>query len=723
MSVAEGGLIRALRWISAGIALIVALSLPLGYWLVVYNFVAEETANDAAAHAEIVTQRINANPDLWRFESPRLDAIVAARPLTAGIVEKHSIEDDHGVVLSTNAQYLQSPLLTRAAPLLDSGTVVGQFVTSRSLLAPLQNTALVGLFALLLGLAIYLSLNWLPLRALSRTLGALGHERERLATIVDNAVEGIITFNADGLLQSLNPAAARMFGYDRAEALGRSAADLLPGIDIVRAGLPGWQAPLGTLEADGQRKDGQHFQIELALSQALLEGKPQWIAIAHDITERKRMDQALHESEARFRSLTEMSSDFYWESDPEHRLSQRYWVDKKLSGTSVFGQGSPIGKRRWELPYLSPDEAGWQGHRAVLEARRPFRRFEFSRRGADGSERYLSISGNPMFDPSGAFRGYRGVGTDITARKRLEQALRESAQELRLFADNVPAMTASWDQNLCCSFANKMYSEFYGFSSDNILGRHVREVAGEQVYPEIEGYFAQVLQGQPVTYQRTRQLANGEARYLAVKLLPHVGDKGQVLGCFSVTIDITEHKLAEQRMQRVAHHDSLTGLPNRLLFNDRLQQAVSLAKRDTRQFALLYLDLDRFKQVNDSLGHTAGDELLQAVAARIRRQVRESDTVARIGGDEFTVILSDVTRPEEAATVAKKIIAALAKPFQLDSQQRSVEIGSSIGIAIYPSDAGDADALVRAADSAMYGAKQQGNSCRFYGASSAAERA
>ena len=106
-----------------------------------------------------------------------------------------------------------------------------------------------------------------------------------------------------------------------------------------------------------------------------------------------------------------------------------------------------------------------------------------------------------------------------------------------------------------------------------------------------------------------------------------------------MTTDITEHKLAEERIQRVAHHDSLTGLPNRLLFNDRLAQAISLAKRDSRQFALLYLDLDRFKPVNDTLGHAAGDELLKSVGARIRRQVRESDTVARIGGDEFTVIL------------------------------------------------------------------------------------
>ncbi|MFZ2157503.1 MAG: GGDEF domain-containing protein, partial [Bradyrhizobium sp.] len=195
-------------------------------------------------------------------------------------------------------------------------------------------------------------------------------------------------------------------------------------------------------------------------------------------------------------------------------------------------------------------------------------------------------------------------------------------------------------------------------------------------------------------------------------LLPHTGDRGKVLGCFSVTTDITEHKQAEERIQRVAHHDSLTGLPNRLLFNDRLHQALSLAKRDSRQFALLYLDLDKFKPVNDRLGHAAGDELLQAVAARIRSEVRESDTVARIGGDEFALILPDVARREEAETVARKIVATVAAPFRLGGQGPSVDIGTSIGIALYPVDGRDTDALVTAADAAMYRAKEAGNSFR-----------
>ncbi len=311
---------------------------------------------------------------------------------------------------------------------------------------------------------------------------------------------------------------------------------------------------------------------------------------------------------------------------------------------------------------------------------------------------------------AGALPCFAVVGGQVNA---LRRALRESAEQLRLFTDNVPAMTVSYDENLRCRFINKRFAEYFGYTVEGARGKHLREIVGAEAYAEIEPHFRQVLQGHPVTYQRVRTLPNGEARHLEVKLLPHAGGQGRTLGCFCVTSDITEHKLAEQRMQHVAYHDNLTGLPNRLLFNDRLAQSIRFARRDNRKFALLFLDLDKFKQVNDTLGHDAGDELLQQVATRIRGELRESDTVARVGGDEFTVILPDVARREDAEIVAKKIVAALSAPLRLERQGRSVEIGTSIGVALFPSDAGDADALVDAADGAMYEAKQAGSGYRF----------
>jgi len=297
------------------------------------------------------------------------------------------------------------------------------------------------------------------------------------------------------------------------------------------------------------------------------------------------------------------------------------------------------------------------------------------------------------------------VGGQVSA---LRRRMRDTAAQLRLFADNIPAMTVSWDEHQRCRFANKAYLAFFCPAMDAVEGKHLREILGEHNYQRNEHHFVRALQGHLVAYERIHELPNAESRHLAIKLLPHFGDHGKVQGFFSVITDITEYKLTEERIQRVAHHDSLTGLPNRLLLNDRLDQAISLARRDSRQFALLYLDLDKFKPVNDTLGHAAGDQLLKEVAARIRHLLRESDTLARVGGDEFIVILPDIAGRAVAETVVRKIVSALAAPFLLGDPKHSIEIGASIGIAVYPADGNGADALVKAADNAMYSAKQTG---------------
>jgi diguanylate cyclase (GGDEF)-like protein/PAS domain S-box-containing protein len=407
-------------------------------------------------------------------------------------------------------------------------------------------------------------------------------------------------------------------------------------------------------------------------------------------------------------ALTQMASDYYWQTDADHRFTGRAAADGTSEKVSMFRQGPRMGQTRWDFPSLSPDEAGWRTHRADLDAHRAFRGFELSRTGDDGTERYMSVSGDPVFDDAGRFHGYRGVATDITARKRTEQALRDNAENFRLFADSVPAMAASWDNGLRCRFANKPFMAFFGLSVEDLVGRSVRELAGETVYAEVEGHYAQVLRGLAVTYHRIHTLPDGEPRSLEVKLLPQLGANGAVQGCFEVMTDITEHRLAEQRIQQAANHDGLTGLPNRMLFQDRLESAIALARRESRSFGLLYLDLDRFKPVNDTLGHAVGDELLMEVGRRIRGQVRESDTVARVGGDEFTVLLQGLVTGGRAQVVARKIIAALEVPFELEGGSRSVSIGASVGIALYPADGHDAASLVRAADAAMYRAKVLG---------------
>jgi PAS domain S-box-containing protein len=178
------------------------------------------------------------------------------------------------------------------------------------------------------------------------------------------------------------------------------------------------------------RADGSDFLAEVTLSAVEVEGRNLIYCVWRDITGRKQMESALRESEARFRDLTEMSSDFYWETDSEHRIRTRT-ESKREAAESVFMQAASVGKRRWEISYLSPDEAGWEAHRAILDAHLPFRDFEISRLRANGAVHHISISGNPVFDASGRFKGYHGVGTDITESKQAEAARASLELQLR----------------------------------------------------------------------------------------------------------------------------------------------------------------------------------------------------------------------------------------------------------------------------------------------------
>jgi diguanylate cyclase (GGDEF)-like protein/PAS domain S-box-containing protein len=191
-------------------------------------------------------------------------------------------------------------------------------------------------------------------------------------------------------------------------------------------------------------------------------------------------------------------------------------------------------------------------------------------------------------------------------------------------------------------------------------------------------------------------------------------EKGEIVNYVGSFSDITLWKRSQQRMEHLAHHDALTGLPNRLMLLSRLEQAVSKARRDKRQGAVLFLDLDRFKQVNDTLGHPAGDALLIAVAKRLRERLRDSDTLARLGGDEFIIVLEDLAERNQAASLAQELIARLAEPFDLPGDH-VVRIGGSIGIAVFPADGTAPDLLIQRADVALYESKQGGRGTyRFF---------
>ncbi|MGA0032134.1 MAG: diguanylate cyclase domain-containing protein [Burkholderiales bacterium] len=263
---------------------------------------------------------------------------------------------------------------------------------------------------------------------------------------------------------------------------------------------------------------------------------------------------------------------------------------------------------------------------------------------------------------------------------------------------------------------NPSAERMFGHNAADVIGKNVKLLMPEPDAGAHDGYLERHLRtgkshiiGRPrevVALHRNGTLFPVELNVAEIKL----GNERRFTG---VMRDITERKINEAQIQHLAHFDSLTDLPNRTLFNDRLHQSISMAKREKRKLALCYLDLDGFKAVNDTLGHDRGDELLKLTASRLKHAVRESDTVARLGGDEFAVILPQITGRGDAALVAEKIIDMLAAPFHLQGSDQSAHIGVSIGIAVFPADAGEAEQLVKMADIAMYNAKKAGNRFQF----------
>ena len=305
----------------------------------------------------------------------------------------------------------------------------------------------------------------------------------------------------------------------------------------------------------------------------------------------------------------------------------------------------------------------------------------------------------------------------------LALALRSETARARAVMDTAAEGIITIDERGIIESFNRAAEEMFGYEAGEALGKNVRILVPEPYASAHDGYIARYLRTEEAhVIGKARELSalRKDGTELPIELnLTEIRFGGERY--FTAIIrDVAERKQAEGEIRRLAHYDGLTGLPNRRLFYDRLVQAIAFAKRNRHELALLYLDLDGFKAVNDTLGHDAGDELLKAAAGRIQHRLRESDTVARIGGDEFTVILPMIASRADVAKVAEKILGALSTSFSLSGRKEEPRVGVSIGIAVYPADARDMDALVKAADTAMYSAKQSKNTFRFFAATDAA---
>jgi diguanylate cyclase (GGDEF)-like protein/PAS domain S-box-containing protein len=300
-------------------------------------------------------------------------------------------------------------------------------------------------------------------------------------------------------------------------------------------------------------------------------------------------------------------------------------------------------------------------------------------------------------------------------RRKAERAELLALQRLKLHLERTPLGVVEWDLEFRVASWNPAAESIFGYSAAEMLGQQANcLVAGAQENERLATMWADLMQSKIGTrVSLSNQTKRGDSIHTEWHNTPLVDAEGQVIGVASLVQDVTERLNTERTIHYMAHHDALTGLPNRRLMQDRLNQAILQARRQQRYVGLLFLDLDRFKLVNDTLGHELGDFVLRDIAKRLTRVVREGDTVSREGGDEYVIVLPDLEKPEAAQLVANKILVELSRPIEISGQE--ITVTASIGISHYPNDATDVQQLLKHADAAMYMAKDAGrNTVRFF---------
>lgn len=305
----------------------------------------------------------------------------------------------------------------------------------------------------------------------------------------------------------------------------------------------------------------------------------------------------------------------------------------------------------------------------------------------------------------------------LDSERSREALLRDSRERLAQVIDTMPARISAYDREGRCVFINAFKAGLAGLDARDAVGRSAVEILGEERGRRSQALDQLVFRsGQPLpSFEEELVDLDGRTRVFLTTKSPLRDSAGEVTNVLTTSLDITDRKQAESHLAHLAHHDTLTGLPNRILLHDRVRREIARARRGDRFFALHLLDLDRFKGVNDVLGHHVGDQLLKHVAARLTEAVRETDTVARLGGDEFAVLQTDVTRPEDAFCLARRIIDLVSDPCRVEG--REIVTSTSVGIAIHPTDGTDVDELLKSADLAMYRAKAGGrNTYRLFSA-------
>ncbi len=524
----------------------------------------------------------------------------------------------------------------------------------------------------------------------------------RYRSLVENAADMLLLHDTAGKIIDVNQAACDCLGYTREELLGMSISEIETHFNYeYLIGL--WQRLTSdrstTVYGIQRRKDGSTFAVEVHLGRYESNESGYVIALARDITERKLTQKALKESEEKYRALFECVAD------------PVFLVDT-ISGEIVDMNGAAVrvyGYSRDEMLQMKKSELSVEPNGKTYPALADTRYAPIRcHRKKDSTIFVVEISTG--YTVLGGREVQVSAVRDITERKHAEANLRLQASAINAASDQIVITNTDGE----IEFVNAAFERETGYLAKEVLGRNPRVLKSgkhdEEYYHDLWNTIQAGLtwHGEVVNCNKDGTLSVED-----MTITPVRDEAGTIEHFVAIKRNITEKKIYEERLDHLAHHDSLTGLPNRLLFSNRLSQNLAESSRRGSLLAVMFIDLDCFKLINDTLGHNSGDILLREVAGRLTGYLREVDTIARMGGDEFTVILSDVAGSQGAANVAQRILETLAAPFNVSGHE--LFVSGSIGISMYPEDGTDVETLVKNADTAMYRAKEHGrNNYQFY---------
>jgi len=414
---------------------------------------------------------------------------------------------------------------------------------------------------------------------------------------------------------------------------------------------------------------------------------------------RRRMEEKLSRSEEKYRTILENIEEAYFEVDLAGNFT---FFNDALCKLAGLPRNKLLGMSN--LRYANPKTAQkmYKTFNEVYRTGKPAKVGDYGVIRLDGIEKTIALSASLIKDSSGNPTGFRGIAMDITERKLAEEAVRKSEERYRALFENNPIETIIVDNR----------GVITGYNHEKIKSGDRLPGPGDVMYRDYAGKHrtdmcSELMEciGSGISKEFPDEQYGDKFFYIKISPFPE--------GAIITSIDMTERKRAEERLSYLATHDPLTGLPNRILFNDRLSLELAHAQRSGKKLAVMGLDLDHFKDINDSWGHNVGDEILKTVGRRLPGFLRKSDSIARMGGDEFLILLPEIDEAEDAHEIALKILNVFKEPFIVGA--RELYTTTSIGFAIYPDDGTDPDMLMKNADRAMYSVKEQGrNGCRRY---------